>query len=937
MADRFEDLLRACTVRVLGGPMPGAGFFIAPGKVLTCVHVIGDSRKLIVRWERDDHPALEAQASGRVAVLADRGRPIPALDRDYPDVAVLEVDGFDGHPCVAIDHDWPSQEDTFQVFGYPSEGGAVQLTPAKLTYRGTHGTLPTAYLDLASDTIKPGMSGAALLNLRTGAVCGVVVASKDVARPNGALAVPWSAIDADLGPIMAANRAFQLDDQRWETAAGSPAVSQARPAEQVSTIRIGTFQRELHIHETAPPRIVPCQLPAQARNFVNREHELSTLTSLLTRLPQETRTAVVYVIDGTAGIGKTTLAVHWAHHARGQFPDGQLYINLRGFDPGGTPLAAADALQVLLEGLGVAPDHVPVTTDGRAALYRSMLHDRQMLIVLDNAAETSQVEPLLPGAASCVAVVTSRNRLDGLQVTYGARPLPLGLLASAESRELLARYVGEDRLAAEPDACADLIHRCGHLPLALTIVAARAAHSPGFPLRLFADELRDERSRLDALDTGDITANIRAVFSCSYRQLPPAATRVFRLLGLHPGPDISLTTAAALAGMSPRQTQQHLALITRAHLLEQHMPQRFRFHDLLRTYAAESAAEDEQPSERQLALLRALDTYLNTANNASRQLNPYRPPIPLAPPAIGTIIREFHADDEAMRWYQDEYQNLMAAIEWTASHGLDDYTWRLALAFWQYLYLCGRWHELITTHDLALAAAGRAGNRTAAAAVHANLGVSHAQLGASSAAAAHFRQSLNLYQDSADLYGQGNALDSLAWVHTLEGDFSSAITCCEQALAVYQQTGDRDGQARSLDTLGVAHTGLGDYQQGIGYGQQALEMHREIGDRIGQAHALQNVGRCYQRAGQHQEALTYLHKALAYCRELGDRHDEASTLRDLGTAEHATGQDDAARQHWDQALEILTDLRHPAAAGVQADLASLPPPQDSTKDKPGTP
>ena len=198
--------------------MPGAGFFVAPGKVVTCVHVIGDSPTLVVRWERDGQQPVELPVCGRALALANRGRPIPALDRDYPDIAVLEVNGLDGHPCVGIDAEWPSPEDGFQVFGYPQEGGAVQLTPARLTYRGTKGILPTTYLDLASDTVKPGMSGAAVLNLRSGAVCGVIVASKHPAHPDGALAIPWSAVDTDLSEVLAANRAFHLKDRRWNAA-----------------------------------------------------------------------------------------------------------------------------------------------------------------------------------------------------------------------------------------------------------------------------------------------------------------------------------------------------------------------------------------------------------------------------------------------------------------------------------------------------------------------------------------------------------------------------------------------------------------------------------------------------------------------------------------------------------------------------------------------
>jgi hypothetical protein len=219
MAEPLEDLLRSCTVRVTGGPMRGAGFFVAPGKVLTCVHVIGDSTALAVRWERDGQQAVEVPVLGRAVVLADRGRPIPALESDYPDIAVLDIGGLTGHPCVAIDAEWPWREDSFQVYGYPREGGAVRLTPARLTYRGLHGNAPTIFLDLASDTIKPGMSGAPVLNLRSGAVCGVIVASKHPVQPDGALAIPWSAVDANLSEVLAANRAFHLEDRRWNTAA----------------------------------------------------------------------------------------------------------------------------------------------------------------------------------------------------------------------------------------------------------------------------------------------------------------------------------------------------------------------------------------------------------------------------------------------------------------------------------------------------------------------------------------------------------------------------------------------------------------------------------------------------------------------------------------------------------------------------------------------
>ncbi len=694
-----------------------------------------------------------------------------------------------------------------------------------------------------------------------------------------------------------------------------------------SVVQVGTVTGGFHIHETGLPQVTPHQLPGRAPNFVNRIHELDAMTRLLTHASSAASTGVISAIYGTAGIGKTALAVQWAHSVHERFPDGQLYVNLRGFDPAGMPLAPGDALQLLLEGLGVPPDRVPVSADGRAALYRSLLNGRRILVVLDNVAETAQVEPLLPGGAPCAALVTSRNRLDGLTVHHGASRVQLGLLATAESQELIARHVGADRLALEPDACAELIRRCGHLPLALAIVSARAASYPDFPLQLLAEELRDQRSQLDALDTGDLTTNIRAVFSWSYRQLPSTTARVFRLLGLHSGPDIGLPAAAALVAMSPQSIRQHLAALVRAHLLEQHMPHRFRLHDLLRTYAAERATEDEPGPEQQFALCRALDSYLHTAYNASRELNVHRPRIPLDLPQPGTVIRQFDAREEAMRWYQEEYLNLMAIIEWTASHDFDNYAWRQALTFWQYLYLCGRWNEIVSTHEIGLSAAERTGNDAAAAAVHTNLGVSYGQLGDYELATAHFLQALELYRKAGDLYGQGNALDSLAWAHTQTGDFPAAIARCEEALAIYRRTGHRDGQARALDSLGVAHAGVGQYEQGISYGQQAAAMHQEAGDRIGQAHALRSLGCCYARAGQYDDATARFQEALAHCRDIGDRFDEACTLRDLGSALQAVGQNEEARPYWDQALAILVELHHPTAAAVQEDLATLPPRQ----------
>lgn len=689
------------------------------------------------------------------------------------------------------------------------------------------------------------------------------------------------------------------------------------PVVQASVIHGGVH---VHVHE-APPH-VPRQLPAPVLDIVDRTAAFSALTRCLADDPHRDDVARIGVIDGTAGVGKTALALHWAHSMRDCFPDGQLYVNLLGFDPVGTPLTPAEALQALLEGIGVPPDRVPVTSAGRAGMYRDLLAGRRILVVLDNAAESTQVEPLLPGPGAAATLVTSRNRLDGLIIHHRAERVELGVLNGTHSRDLLTRHLGPERDAGQPHVVDEIAASCGHLPLALSIVAARARLSPHMPLNALADQLRDTGAQLDALDTGDLVTSIRTVFSWSYGQLPGAAAKAFRLLGLHLGPDFGLATAESLMAMSNHETLQQLRALARANLLEQYMPNRFRFHDLLRVYAAERAQADEPAEIQGLAVRRFLSSFLHSARNAGAQLNPIRREQIAGQPEPGTAISRFATYEDAMNWFKEEYQNLTATIQWTAAHDFDEFAWQLTLVFWQYLYLCGRWHEMIDLHQTALAAAERLANVAAAAAIHTNLGIAMAMLGGHEEGIGHLRVALDQYGAAGDLDGQGNALDSLAWAHTQTADFETAISSGEQALAVYRQNGDHEGQARALDSIGVAYAGLGRCEEGLAYGHQALDLHRETGSRIGQAHVLRNIGRCYVRTGRYQEAITQFEQALALCREIGDRHDEANNLRDLGAALHASGADDQARAHLEQAIVILDELRHPDVQAVQAELAA---------------
>ena len=422
---------------------------------------------------------------------------------------------------------------------------------------------------------------------------------------------------------------------------------------------------------------VPAQLPGDVAHFTGRVEQLNTLTELSARAGG---TAAVTAIGGSAGIGKTALALHWAHQHTARFPDGQLYVNLRGFDPAGTPVPAEAALHGFLDALGVEPAQIPPGLEERAGLYRSLLARRRMLVVLDNARDADQVRPLLPGSADCLVLVTSRDQLSGLVAVHGAQSLTLDLLTPGEARDLLAHRLGAARVATQSEVVGELVELCARLPLALNITAARAGMRPDFPLAVFAAELRETRDRLAVLDAGDPATNVRAAFSWSYQTLSPAAARMFRLLGIHPGPDITTPAAASLTALDRDQARTALNELTHAHLLTEHTPGRYTFHDLLRAYATEQSHTHDTDEQRSQALHRALDHYIHTVRRADRLLNSPggRAPLAVPEPEPG-VTPETPADDQqAWNWFTAEYQVLLAAIARAAAHGLDARIYQLA-------------------------------------------------------------------------------------------------------------------------------------------------------------------------------------------------------------------------------------------------------------------
>jgi tetratricopeptide (TPR) repeat protein len=630
---------------------------------------------------------------------------------------------------------------------------------------------------------------------------------------------------------------------------------------------------------------------------------------------------VISAVSGTAGVGKTALAVHWAHRAAERFPDGQLYVNLRGYDPVG-PATAADALAGFLHALGLPGQDIPPGEDERAARYRSLLTGRRMLVVLDNAGSVEQVRPLLPGSAWCAVLMTSRDALGGLVARDGAARLDLDLLPLPEAVALLTELIGE-RARAGPGATAELARQCARLPLALRVAAELAAARPAVPLTDLVADLAGQQRRLDLLDAGDDPRTaVRAVFSWSYQQLSAEAARMFRLLGIHPGPDISVPTAASLAAISEAEAGRLLCELASAHLIAEHVPGRYAFHDLLRAYAAEQAHHTDSSADRREATGRVLDHYLHTAASAALLLDPAKEPVVLAPPRPGAVPGQPADHRQALAWFRQEHQVLLRAVAIAAGSGFDSHAWQLPWAMASFLQARGLWQEWAATQRTAVAAAARLADPAAQALSSRLLGIACTNLGDHDQAHDHFSSSLTLYQWLGDRLGEAKVHQSLGVLSRGQGRYADALGHAEQALRVYQATGDKAHEALALNNVGWYHGLHGDYQQARVFCRQAVARCAEIGDRRFEGVAWDSVGYAEHHLGNLAEAAACYQRALTIAREAGQRFGEAAVLIHLGDARHAAGELAQARQAWQQALAILEDLQHPDAGQVRAKLAS---------------
>jgi DNA-binding SARP family transcriptional activator len=668
----------------------------------------------------------------------------------------------------------------------------------------------------------------------------------------------------------------------------------------------------------AAPR--PRMLPAEAPGFTGRAAELAAVSALLPEPPDGDGAAPITVISGTAGVGKTALAVHWAHQHAGGFPGGQLYVNLRGFGPA-DPLRPAEALRIFLDALAVPAAQIPATLDGRQSVYRSRLAGTKTLIVLDNAGGPDQVRPLLPGAPGCLVIVTSRNQLAGLIAADGAQSIVLDVLSSGEAHHVLARRLGPDRVAAEPAAAGELARLCARLPLALAVTGARAAARPDFTLTTLAAELRDTRGRLDALTTGEDTTDVRAVFSWSYHQLSTPAARMFQLLGLHPGPDTTAAAAASLAGLDPGHARRLLRELTHAHLLTEHTPGRYTSHDLLRAYAAEQAATSHEQARHE-ATARMLDHYLHTAHTAARLMQPHRG-APTPDPACPRVTPETLASyEEALAWFEAEHRVLAATLALAAEAGFDVHAWQLPWALASFLDWRGHWHEWAAVERAAVAAAIRLGDKSAEAMARRSAAAACLRIGADVEAGIHQAQCLGLYRQLGDRAGEARIRQDLSGAAEMRGRYADALGHSEQALVLFRATANRAGEANALNSIGWCHAQLGNPLQARTVCQQALSLYRELGNRYCEAHIWDSLGYAELLLGDLAGAADRYRHALSLIREVGDRFGEADILTHLGDAREAAGDQPEARDAWRQALAILDDLHHPAAENVRAKLAA---------------
>jgi DNA-binding SARP family transcriptional activator len=665
--------------------------------------------------------------------------------------------------------------------------------------------------------------------------------------------------------------------------------------------------------------VVPRQLPNKLMHFIGREPELEQLDAMTS---DASGAAVIAVIAGGAGVGKTALATQWAHRVASEFTDGQLYLNLQGFGPEAASVSPAEGLGAFLAALQPSAP-MPSGLGARANLYRSLVAGKRLLIILDNARDADHVRPLLPSSPGSVVVITSRNWLAGLAATDGARLITLDVLAQTEARMLLAARIGSGRSAEEPDAVAEIAELCGRLPLALAVAAAKAAARPVIPLAQLAAGMRDPGARLDALDAGDSAASARAVFFWSYTSLTRPAARMFRLLGLHPGPDAGPNAVASIAGVPAGQAREMLEELMRSNIVAETGSGRFSMHDLLRTYARERTRAEETAEQLHTVSHRMLDYYLRAAHTMSLRLYPSRVAITLASPCEGVLGEDLSSYEQAWAWAEGEYAVLAGMVAFASSEGFTSHAWQLAWALETFLSRRGLWDELGDIQRLALGAAQAGDDMAGQAHAMCGLGWTHVLRGEYDHGRAHLEQAGRLFCQLGDQSGEARASVRAGNAFWRQGHHEKARRSAERALELYRACGDQVGLAGALNNIGLYYIHLGAYELGLQHCQQSLTVFRELGYRRGEANTLDSLGEAYRGLGQTGDAIACFQQALSAFRELGDQYNQAEILTHLAAARQAQGDTRAARGCLRSAVAILSELNHPDAIQVSGRLREL--------------
>jgi DNA-binding SARP family transcriptional activator/Tfp pilus assembly protein PilF len=675
----------------------------------------------------------------------------------------------------------------------------------------------------------------------------------------------------------------------------------------------------------AAPYQPPMQLPADITDFTGRTGQVNRLRGLLTDTGADSTPGAVRValVVGAGGLGKTTLAVHAAHLLASEFPDGQLYANLHG---AAQPTDPAEVLARFLRALGAEPANIPLGEEERSAHYRTRLAGKRVLIVLDDARDAAQVRPLLPGSASCAVLVTARRRLPELA---GTKVLDLDVLPLDEARTLFVLVAGQERTVAEPAATDDVLAACAGLPLAIRIGGARLAARGNWTVRTLADRLADERRRLDELRAGNLA--VRASFEVSFASLPgpeladgvdPA--RAFRLLGLWTGSSVSLVAASALLGEEEYAVADALDVLVDAHLLETRALDQYRFHDLLRVYAADRARTQETEQDRQAAVSRVLSWYLHTTAAAAEVISPQHTKVPLEPPPQTVHPLSFTSFEEALAWCEAERAGLTAATRLAATYGLDEFAWKLPAAAMSFYFRRSYWTDWITAHDVGLSSARALHDPLAQAWMFNNLGMAYGQQQRMPEAVSYFEQALELYRHTEDLRGVARAEYNLANASFDLGRYAEALEAAERSLAIQRQLGNRYVEGLALETMGCACRELGRSAEAVDHFQQAMAIFRDLGDEDSEADVLSDLGEAYLGLRRFDEAIAYLEQSLTIRRNLKDRAGQAATLARLGHAHHGAGDLEQAREFLAEAQRLSEELGdHDKAAEVHAALADI--------------